>query len=419
MSQEVQLLRCLKKREVHSKIAKYVKEYTLYPETAQLVTDIGEYYKYHPEKDTIDWSEFQTWFRINKHPTWKADQHKVFASIIDNVAKSDDTDTSVVARFIELDYATQIHEAVQKVFTGAGTDGLDKVEDIIAARSSSRELPDDSAFMVKIDAPELFRSMWSATGGIRWRLEDLNKSIGPLHRGDLILIGKRPEVGGTTFVTSELTHMVTQLPEGKHAIIFNNEEIGPKVGVRLLQSALDMTVYDIMADPKKAQESYDVGLGGHRIDVYHDTSISVSDIDRVSRSGVYGLIAINILDKVAGFKGFEGVERLRALAQWSRKLADKHGVVFVVAQADASAEGQRYLDQSQLYGSKTGMQADSDVQLMIGKDNNPGFENTRWISVVRNKTLGDAGTDPALRHGKFEVEFDGERARFRSRTWPT
>lgn len=417
MTQEVQLLRCLRSRANYDKLNKYVKEYTLYPETAQLVGDIGEYFKYNPEKDTIDWGDFQTWLRISKHPSWKPEQHKVFAAILDNVATSDVADPTIVNRFIELDHATQINEIVQKIFSGAEADGLTKIEAILAGRSSS-ELPlDDSAVMVNVNATELFKSMWSGTGGVHWRLEDLNKGVGPVYTGDVVLIGKRPEVGGTTFVVSELTHMVTQLPEGKNAIIFNNEEIGSKVGVRLLQSMLDMTVYDIMADPAKAQEEYDAKLTGHSIHVYHDTAVSCTDIDRVVRGGNYGLIAINILDKVVGFKGLEGVERLRALAQWARKLADKHGVVFVVAQADASAEGERYLDQSQLYGSKTGMQADSDVQLMIGKDNNPGFEDTRWISIVRNKTLGDAGTDPSLRHGKFEVEFDGERARFRSKTW--
>ena len=91
--------------------------------------------------------------------------------------------------------------------------------------------------------------------------------------------------------------------------------------------------------------------------------------------------------------------------------------MFVVAQADASAEGVRWLDQSQLYGSKTGMQGEADVQLMIGKDNEPGHEGDRFISIVKNKTSGGPRCNPSLRHGKFEVTFDGERARFRSKSW--
>jgi hypothetical protein len=189
------------------------------------------------------------------------------------------------------------------------------------------------------------------------------------------------------------------------------------VGVRLIQSALGCTVADIMADPTVSQSDYITAIRNRRIDVYHDVGLSTSDVERVLRTGHYSLIAINILDKVSGFHKLEGVERLRALSVWTRQLADKYGVVFVVAQADASAEGVRYLDQSQLYGSKTVMQADSDVQLMIGKDNNPGYEDMRYFSVVRNKTPGGPRTDPKMRHGKFECAFDGERARFESVTW--
>lgn len=418
MTAEVELLRLLGNRDHYDRFHKYIKDYALYPETATLVSDIGEYYKYNPELKEIVWADFSTWFRISKHPAWKKEQHKVFGAILDNVALVKSASPSVVDRFIELDCATQINEHVRSILEEAGTDGLTKIRATLeASEAAAAEIKAASSPMVTVNAESLFEKVWKKGDGIEWRLEDLNRAIGPVRRGDLVLVGKRPEVGGTTFIASEFTHMVTQLAEGQRAIIFNNEEIGEKIGIRLIQSALNATVFDIMADPKTMQSAYEAALKGRSIDVYHDTALSVADVERTLRSNNYSLIAINVLDKVQGFHKLEGVDRLRALSQWTRRLADKYGVVFLIAQADATAEGVRYLDQSQLYGSKTGMQAESDVQLMIGKDNNPGYDHVRYFSIARNKTPGGPRSDPALRHGKFEVEFDGERGRFNTISW--
>jgi hypothetical protein len=35
------------------------------------------------------------------------------------------------------------------------------------------------------------------------------------------------------------------------------------------------------------------------------------------------------------------------------------------------------------------------------------------MNISKNKLMGDAKTDPKLRHGKFEVLIDPERARYK------
>jgi hypothetical protein len=89
-------------------------------------------------------------------------------------------------------------------------------------------------------------------------------------------------------------------------------------------------------------------------------------------------------------------------------------VVICIHQADASAEGVKWLNQSQLYGSKTGVQGEADVLIMIGATHEPGDENRRYISICKNKLPGGPRTEIALRRGKHEVMFDGDIARFTS-----
>lgn len=407
-----QLIKTLQARDMYDKYAPYVKGQAVLAETTQIVKDMGEWFDAHPEEEEIKWGPFSAWARITLHPTWKREQVEVYERIVMQ-ADLCTPDEAIAHRFISMRYADEVQSKAEEVKQGTAT--MADLQAIIEAYDTVASKTGATNPFVSSDLGTLLATVLKS-GGLEWRLEDLNRSVGPVHHGDLIIVGKRPEVGGTTFVTSEFTYMVHQIPDGKHAIIFNNEETGSKIGLRLVQSALGETVWNIASNPNHYEAEYRKFLGTRRIDVYHDTGLTTKDVERVLRSGDYGLIAFNVLDKVRGFYKLEGVERLRALSQWARSIADKHGVVMAVAQADASAEGQKWLDQSQLYGSKTGMQGEADVLLMVGKD--PLLDDERYISVAKNKTPGGARTIPALRHGRLSVGFDGDVGRFHSIVYP-
>jgi hypothetical protein len=209
--------------------------------------------------------------------------------------------------------------------------------------------------------------------------------------------------------------MVGQLPPNLNAVFFNNEEAGRKVGLRLYQTALGATSHDLSVGGKALYEPrYKAVLGGHTIDVIHRPGMTTAFVEGVLRSNNYGLIAFNTLAKIDGFGKLEGADRMQAVGAWARKIADDYGVVFAVHQADNTAEGVEWMDQSQLYGSKTGLQGESDVQLMIGKSSNPAKGDVRYLSVVRNKMPGGPRTDPLLKYLRAEVAFDWQTGRFTS-----
>lgn len=410
---DIELLRLIRTRDNYDKYRHLIKDYACLAETNQLVKDMGTYFKKHPLLDEIEWADFTVWSRLHEHPAWKNSQHDMFETItntVGNKAAEDDT----VAKFLELEHILRIKSLCEDLINGSSKSSniLFDIEEVASAYRSLLVDSSSDTMMVDMELEGILEEIIS-TGGVEWRLEDLNRSVGSVHPGDFIIIGKRPEVGGTTFLTSEITHMVTQLPEGKNAIIFNNEERGEKVGARVIQSALGLTVFDLAADVHKSQADYRSVLGTKKVDVAHSTSLSTRDVERKLRTEEYGIVGINVLDKIQGFYKMEGVERTRRIAQWAREIADKYDcVVMAVAQADASAEGQKWLNQSQLYGSKTGVQGEADALLMIGASHDPGDEHRRFISVCKNKLPGGGRADPTLRRGKHEVEFDGERARF-------
>jgi len=413
---EPTLIRTLATRQSYERFKPHVKEYAVLPEVFEIIEDLGKYFDDHPSREDVDWGEYMGWVFVTRHPSWTPTQRASYAAIVDTI-KTATPDPSVVARLNELTTAIELKEVAETAIYTGGTDALDKAATLLDTYRTASVDGGPADPLAPYDLREIFSSL-SRTGGLKWRLLELNKSVGPICKGDLIIVGKRPEVGGTTFLTSEMTHMVKQLPEGGRAVLFNNEESRHKVVSRLIQSGLNMTVMDMAANPKDTLDKWRLFLGTKEIDVVHDTALSLRTIEAVLKRHEYGLIGINVMWKLQGHKRLEEYQRFHAIAQWARNVADHHAPVIGVWQADGTGEGVPWLNQSQLYGSKTGVQGEADVLLMIGASHEPGKQDERYISVVKNKMPGSSDTDPKFRRGQFTVGIDPEKGRFVSRMKP-
>ena len=252
--------------------------------------------------------------------------------------------------------------------------------------------------------------------GFYWRLEDLNQSIGPVRLGDFTVVAKRPEVGGTSFVASEFSFMVEQMDKGGRAIIFTNEEEPTKIYTRMMGAALDVDYRTMMTAPALYKQKYEKWLDGRTWELKHDTSMTLSSIKQKLGSNKYDLIAINVLLKVGGTAQKEDHDKFQKLGEECRRLAAEHGPVVAVVQADPSAEGVRFIPQDRIYKSKTALQGEADVLIMIGNDDD-GNPDSRYIHVAKNKIPPAPCTDLSAKHIKSEVAFDIGTGRFTSRNW--
>lgn len=415
-SPEAELIRTAQKRTDYEQFAPILKDQVVLPEAMAILEDIGAWFTANASATELDWSAFLAWAKVAKRATWKPDRWSVYEAIVSFAKSLRAPNPAIIERFQELTACAEIRARIEALVRSHTPGALGEIARLAdgASVASDRAKTED---MVTDDWEALVQSV-QRTGGFEWRLEDLNRAIGPVDRGDLVLFGKRPEAGGTSFVASEISYMAAQLPEGKHAIVFTNEESGTKVKMRIIQAVLGVTLSDIAADIKRAKSDYEKALKGRRIDVVHNTAMHTRSVEARLRSGEYGLIGINILDKITlSGSDSEGVERTRNQGIWARQMADKYGAVIAVCQADASAEGEKWLNQSQLYGSKTGLQGEGDVLIMMGKTNNPAEADTRYFAIAKNKLPGGARTLPMLRHGQFEVAFYPEISRFASKAY--
>ena len=280
-----------------------------------------------------------------------------------------------------------------------GKKPLDKV--LKLAESLSSPIKDDIPFVTD-DLSEIIEDTVK-TPGLKWRLNTLNRMLGSLRKGDFGFIFARPEVGKTTFLASEVTHMASQLGQDDGPILwFNLEEEGKKVKFRCFQAALGIDKAEILHNPKKAQEEY-LKLTNGKILMYDDAGTSKYMIEKACEKYKPSLVVVDQLDKVHGFQNDREDLRLGQIYIWARELAKRHCAVIGVCQADGTAEGQEFLTMAEVSNSKTSKAAEADWILGIGRKDDAGYENLRGLSTPKNKLLGDDETDPNLRHGKQRV----------------
>lgn len=406
---EKALLKVLEDKSNFSRFSGHLKN--LSPHTSTIVKDMGEYFDTH---DDLDWSDFDSWFFQVKHPSMKPEQADVYRTVFAELETMQPSHTAeqIAEVLRERAVFSEVGEKALGIAEGSGDDPQDIYDLIEDYKKNSTVLTALQEQEVTHDFEELANSIMTNASGLEWRLEELNLSVGPIGKGDLILVAARPEVGKTTFLTSEISYFLTQTD--KEVIWFANEEAGTKVRWRIIQAITGLTTKDILSDKAEALRLYKAG-GGERVRLIDKKEFLIHDVERILSSTDTGLL---VYDQLRFFRGFENtgtdVERLKHLYRKARAFAE-YAPSIAVHQARGDAEGQLYLTQHQLEGTQTEVQGAVDVMIMIGKTHDPNVdESIRGLSVAKNKLTGGARTDPTLRHGKFEVCIDAEIARYYS-----
>jgi hypothetical protein len=206
--------------------------------------------------------------------------------------------------------------------------------------------------------------------------------------------------------------MAAHMPEDKYIYWVNNEEKGESVALRMIQAALACDVSDIKHNPKSMYDKYKK-LTQNKIKIFDDAKANVFDVQELLDRGDCGLLIVDQMWKLKGFEHVKSeVKQQEMIFNLGREWAKDHCPVLVVHQADGSAEGEKWISQNQLYGSKTAIQGELDAIITIGRSLESGLEKSRFIWVPKNKLCGGPLSDPALRNGRFEVRIKPEIARF-------
>lgn len=246
--------------------------------------------------------------------------------------------------------------------------------------------------------------------GLRWRLNTLNKVLGPLRTGDFGFIFARPETGKTTLLASEVTFMAEQ---AKGPILWlNNEEAGDKVMMRCYQAALGIDQIELYRNAEENWKKF-IELTGDRIKMIDRGSIDKRFVEKLCEKWKPSLLLFDQIDKIKGFDNDREDLRLGSIYIWARELAKKYCPTIGICQADGSGENQRWLTMANVANAKTSKQAEADWILGVGAIHDSGYESIRYLHASKNKLDGDEQSIPELRHAKVEVLIQPDIARYK------
>lgn len=437
MSLDITVLRLLKYRERHDRLARSVPKGALQPLTAELLSDFGVFFREFQDAQRIEHGPFLTWYRGFRHPTMKDDQFGLYSAVIkksmDDI--SPELEAGLMERLVAADTAARVTALLERWNQGDEVDlyrelrkNVEHFEQQVDRKVKNPQVLDPIEDLLKAEENDT---------GLHWRLPCLNRHIKPLRAGDFIIVAARPDKGKTTFCSSELTYMAAQLDdvypgENRSILWFNNEGPGNKIIMRNFQSALGATTEELVklsntpaseANAKyrtKVREDYALALGGRpgalRVFDIHDMwNHEVEDIMKAHKPGV---VLFDMVDNIkfggeTNNNGQRTDQLLEAMYQWARLMGVKHDcAVLATSQISADGDGVSYPTLPQLKDSKTGKQGAADVIITLGALNDPVLENSRYIGCTKNKKVrtGKKGSPTQ------EVFFDSQRGRYKEAT---
>lgn len=381
-----------------------------YKELYLIYKTIPKFFAIYPRDTTI--VEFAAFF-FDEYPRLKFEERLVYDSIFKQASESTDISEEVFYSSLQNSRqraaATTVAEKAIKVSEGREKGAsLEEAFEVWKAEQTIQNVVPHDKF-ISDDLDEL-RSISIGEEGLRWRLSSLNKSLGPLRKGDFGFLFARPETGKTTLLASEITCMAEQTD--KPIIWFNNEEQGNKVKLRCFQAALGLTLPQLFSDISGNQAKF-LELTGGRIKIYDSGAIFKTEVERIVSSYEPALIVFDQIDKIRGFNADRNDLVMGSIYQWTRELSKELCPVIGVCQADGSGENIKWLTMSHVSEAKTAKQAEADWILGIGKIYEEAFRNVRHFHLSKNKLIGSSEQDPELRHGKWDVLISPEIARYK------
>lgn len=377
---------------------KYIELYKLYLTLEDLHTKL-------PSKEIKSFDEFEAWF-YSCYSALKPDEVKAFELLLNKLRDAELSD-GALEQLVEV-LAQRAQASVISKVAFEVAEGRRPQEDLEKALSDKlalgKSVSHTYAFKPVTTRIKELRLQTIQKAGLRWPLKCLNKSLGSLRKGDFGFVFARPETGKTTELAHTATFMAPQaraLNLGPVAWV-NNEEQGEKVQIRAMQAYFGITLPELFAREDHFQAIYDKEIGEH-FKLFDDATTSRSDVEDILEQEKPGLLILDQIDKIRGFEADRPDLVFGKIYQWARELCKEYCPIIGTCQASGDAEGVRWLSMDHVAEAKTSKQAEADWILGIGKSNDEGTESFRYFNLSKNKLIGDADSDPNLRHGRFSV----------------
>jgi len=236
--------------------------------------------------------------------------------------------------------------------------------------------------------------------GIPWHIRSVTNIVNGIRRKTLGLIYAFVDSGKTSFAFGACAAFAKFLTDDQNICYAGNEEDAPRMRLRFIQALLNKTRGQIACDGDEADRMA-IERGLNRVNIFDSitTGEQLQYIIKEYQPTILFIDQATDIEIQTGRKR-EGVDYLKALFKWYRRLANKHDCAIVgVSQGVGLAENTQWLKLSDIYGSRVAIQGALDYAIGIGrKVDDPVSEDLRFINIPKNKLHDGEG-------GKFIVNF--------------
>ena len=410
---DIILIKLFINKDYYNKYNNYINKYLInnYKNNNKLLYKIYKVIQLlQEEHDSVSIEDVYTRL-LREYPALPVDERELAQETLQKALESTINEGEVgelVQRQYEAAKASEV--ALKALQVVEGKAGLQDLSEILDTDHIAEAEEQQQFYEATLD--ELYHST-KGKPGLRWNLESLNRSLGSLRAGDFGFFFARPETGKTTFLADSVTGFLQQTDRA--GVWINNEEGGNKVLLRCYQAALGARTDDLFRDRETSQRTWNERVG-NRLKLVNDPTLDYKAIEKVVQCTKPILVVIDQLDKVLGFEAERYDLVMKAKYQWARELAKKYECAVIgVCQAGGTAENKKRLVMTDVDSSHTAKQGEADWILGIGKVNDEGMENVRYINIIKNKLVGDEDSDPELRHGFFDVLIEPEIGKYKDR----
>jgi len=400
-------------KEYYSKYYKYVNLNYIksnYTSHYKLFNSIDSYYNAYPYKESINTTELE--IQYNSNYLLQESERKELTLLVTRIFEAEITNKDAVINLLNEHRRRGLAGDLAKLALDVEDGSADPQSLIEKFKDFEVDEVTDKKFDFQNMSLKHIYDEQDNYPGLRWRLNWLNKSLGSLRKGNFGFLFARPETGKTTFLASEITHMIKQT-DGD-IIWFNNEESNRVVADRINQAFAGVERRILKGQQQAAYEKQYEDIVGDRIKLVGNEITESTDpkkIEEILKATNPALIIFDQIDKIKGFKADRNDLELKAIYQWAREIAKKYAPVIAVSQASGEADGKLWLTMNMVDGSKTSKQGEADWMLGIGKEQD-NTSRLRYFNILKNKLPGDDDTLPDLRHGSTQVLIKPEIARY-------
>lgn len=341
------------------------------------------------------------------YPVQKDGDRTIYKDVFNKIEQevvSEDAIRTLLERFREVFVSREI--ATLAFDVSEARKPFKELQDKFAELESAQPEQQESLFL-DTDIDKLFSNP-ETVQGVRWKLNCLNKAIGSLRKGNFGFVYARPETGKTAFLITTVMNVLKQ--NDKPVLWVNNEEASKDVLFRCYYHHFKISFKQLKDNYHYYKQEFEK-IYGSRLMFIDNAAVQKRQIEQAVKELNPGFMVIDQLDKVHGFGNNDRYDLLmKQKYQWGRELAKVYCPVIGTCQAGGTGENKKWLQLNDVDSSHTAKQGEADFIIGIGKIDEEGFEDTRYLHVLKNKLPGDEDSIPELRHAKLTVHLDAEHS---------